>query len=358
MSGTNSDSDSAGSNGSETSYSDDGHDGTSTSENTVTSLTDQQAQEQNGHQNREIASESTARVQETKKSEKRPSETLEAPNSKKKIKKSPKAQVPNQERNDDDTKNKKFDLTTVTGQMAANKGMSRVKAKNEAKREYNRRNAARARARNKNMVEDLQNKVAELTKRTEMWEKENSVLKAQLEVLTHQNTDLQSLQTSSSPSTSAVSQLHQKLPPAPAPAAAIDVGLAQQLVELLVRQQQAPTQTLQSGHQPAPAPKPAHAQNPPVGALDALSHLAYMMQQQQPQQQNQQRRQELNPSGQSAMNQRIMTASQPHQFQLLPLSLTQTVLQQQEPPKVDMTALLRTMSPQEIYSMLQERERR
>jgi hypothetical protein len=44
------------------------------------------------------------------------------------------------------------DLTTMEGQLAANPGMSIDKAKSEAKREYNRRNAKKARARKSSMA--------------------------------------------------------------------------------------------------------------------------------------------------------------------------------------------------------------
>jgi hypothetical protein len=82
------------------------------------------------------------------------------------------------------------DLTTQEGQMAMNPKLTSLEAGTEAKREYNRRNAARARKRNKHMVGDLQEKVHTLTKRTEDLQKFNDVLQAQLEVLQTQNRDL------------------------------------------------------------------------------------------------------------------------------------------------------------------------
>jgi hypothetical protein len=82
------------------------------------------------------------------------------------------------------------DPTTTEGQMAMNPNMTLKAACTEAKREYNRRNAARARKRNKNMVGDLQEKVHSLTRRAEDLQRSNDVLQAQLEVLQSQNRDL------------------------------------------------------------------------------------------------------------------------------------------------------------------------
>jgi len=79
-----------------------------------------------------------------------------------------------------------LDMATVEGQLASDPGLSLEDAKLQAKREYNRQNAARARVRNKEMVEDLQKKVAFLTKRTEDLQRENEVLHAQVKVLQSQ----------------------------------------------------------------------------------------------------------------------------------------------------------------------------
>jgi hypothetical protein len=82
------------------------------------------------------------------------------------------------------------DPTTPEGQMAMNPKLTAKAAGTEAKREYNRRNAARARKRNKHMVGGLQEKVHSLTKRAEDLQRSNDVLQAQLEVLQSQNRDL------------------------------------------------------------------------------------------------------------------------------------------------------------------------
>jgi hypothetical protein len=67
------------------------------------------------------------------------------------------------------------------GQFAANTTQTDL-AKVEAKREYNRRNAARARVRNKSMVGELHQKCTALQQRTENLERENQVLRAQLDI--------------------------------------------------------------------------------------------------------------------------------------------------------------------------------
>jgi hypothetical protein len=82
------------------------------------------------------------------------------------------------------------DPTTTEGQMSLNPNISANAACTEAKREYNRRNAARARTRNKHMVGDLQEKVHSLTRCAEDLQRSNDVLQAQLEVLQSQNRDL------------------------------------------------------------------------------------------------------------------------------------------------------------------------
>jgi hypothetical protein len=90
---------------------------------------------------------------------------------------------------DDDTAEEdgEHDLTTPEGQMAMNPKLTAKAAATEAKREYNRRNAARARKRNKSMVGGLQEKIHSLTKRTEDLQNSNEMLTAQLEVLQTQN---------------------------------------------------------------------------------------------------------------------------------------------------------------------------
>jgi hypothetical protein len=113
------------------------------------------------------------------------------------------------------------DPTTPEGQMAMNPKLTAKAAGTEAKREYNRRNAARARKRNKHMVGGLQEKVHSLTKRTEDLQRSNDVLQAQLEVLQSQNRDLlvrrpdtetkAQVQPSSSSSNDIMSQLLEQL---------------------------------------------------------------------------------------------------------------------------------------------------
>jgi hypothetical protein len=61
--------------------------------------------------------------------------------------------------------------------------MSEDDARVNAKREYNRQNAARARVRNKDMVRQLQEKVEFLTNRAQQLEQANEVLRAQLDVM-------------------------------------------------------------------------------------------------------------------------------------------------------------------------------
>jgi hypothetical protein len=111
------------------------------------------------------------------------------------------------------------DLTTPEGQMAMNPKLTSKAAATEAKREYNRRNAARARKRNKHMVGGLQEKVHSLTKRTEDLQRSNDVLQAQLEVLQTQNRELLVLRPDTEPkaqvkslsSNDTMSQLLEKL---------------------------------------------------------------------------------------------------------------------------------------------------
>lgn len=74
-------------------------------------------------------------------------------------------------------------LCTVEGQLASNPNMSREEAKEAAKKEYNRRNAARARVRNKDMVKSLQKRVNELTHMVTQLQRTNDVLRSQIDVM-------------------------------------------------------------------------------------------------------------------------------------------------------------------------------
>jgi hypothetical protein len=108
------------------------------------------------------------------------------------------------------------DPTTPEGQMAMNPKLTLKVAATEAKREYNRRNAARARKRNKHMVGGLQEKVNLLTKRTDELQRSNDVLQAQLEVLQTQNRDLLAIRPDTEPKAQAqtsnpMSQLFEQL---------------------------------------------------------------------------------------------------------------------------------------------------
>jgi hypothetical protein len=108
------------------------------------------------------------------------------------------------------------DPTTPEGQMAMNPKLTLKAAATEAKREYNRRNAARARKRNKHMVGGLQEKVHLLTKRTEEFQRSNDVLQAQLEVLQTQNRDLLAIRSDTEPkakvqTSNTMSQLYEQL---------------------------------------------------------------------------------------------------------------------------------------------------
>ena len=81
-------------------------------------------------------------------------------------------------------------LTTPEGQMQKNPYMTYEEARIAAKREYNRRNAARARVRSKKLVDDLQQKVYKLTHEVGQLKNANQGLKAQVESLTKNNNDL------------------------------------------------------------------------------------------------------------------------------------------------------------------------
>ena len=79
-----------------------------------------------------------------------------------------------------------FDLTTVSGQAAAHPDWSLQNCRAAAKKEYNRRNAARARIRNKNLMADLQARVVHMSQREEALLNENSLLRAQVQVYKEQ----------------------------------------------------------------------------------------------------------------------------------------------------------------------------
>jgi hypothetical protein len=82
------------------------------------------------------------------------------------------------------------DLTTQEGQMKMHPTMTAEVGATEARREYNRRNAARARKRNKLMVGDLQDSVGSLTKRVGDLQRSNDMLQTQLKVLQTHNRDI------------------------------------------------------------------------------------------------------------------------------------------------------------------------
>jgi hypothetical protein len=82
------------------------------------------------------------------------------------------------------------DLITHEGQMTMNPKLTAHEGAIEARREYNRRNAAITRKRNKLMVDDLQENVESLTKLIENLQNSNDVLHTQLKVLQTQNQDI------------------------------------------------------------------------------------------------------------------------------------------------------------------------
>jgi hypothetical protein len=82
------------------------------------------------------------------------------------------------------------DLGTTEGQLHARPGVTPDDAKTAAKREYNRRNAARARMRNKGVVSDLQKKIANLAQHEAELQRANEVLQVQVKVLERQYQDL------------------------------------------------------------------------------------------------------------------------------------------------------------------------
>jgi hypothetical protein len=82
------------------------------------------------------------------------------------------------------------DLTTQVGQMTSHPNMTTEAAATEARREYNRCNAARARKRNRLMVVDLQENVGSLTKRVGDLQRANHMLQTQLKVLQTHTRDI------------------------------------------------------------------------------------------------------------------------------------------------------------------------
>jgi hypothetical protein len=92
----------------------------------------------------------------------------------------------------------------VEGRLAKNSGLRREDAKAAEKREYNRVNAARARLRNKEMVEELQKNVIDLNAHIVELERSNEILRAQVEVLGSRSQSL--LTTSQVPTAAAPEQ--------------------------------------------------------------------------------------------------------------------------------------------------------
>lgn len=80
------------------------------------------------------------------------------------------------------------EMTTVEGQLRVNPQLTYDEALEAARREYNRRNAARARLRSKHLFRDLQEKCSELSKKIERLTRENTSLKAELSSLRKQKT--------------------------------------------------------------------------------------------------------------------------------------------------------------------------
>jgi hypothetical protein len=103
----------------------------------------------------------------------------------------PKHATKKQKRSDEDTDfNGGTEPTTIEGQLALYPDLTEEQAKVAAKREYNRRNAALIRERNKNMVEVLQERVWCLTNRADDLSRSNNDLKSQVDVLQTENREL------------------------------------------------------------------------------------------------------------------------------------------------------------------------
>jgi len=160
-------------------------------------------------------------------------------------------------------------LTTPEGQLAKNPGITAEQACVAAKREYNRRNAMRARKRAKGKMEDLQQQALSLKKDVSKLRETNDQLQAKLATLKEQNRDLirigqeQRRDTISSSNKPPSSTLSQSAPPAqfrpPAPRAAAAGATSSSLQQLLI----SALETLQ-------APK---APPPPQPPMDQLSQL-------------------------------------------------------------------------------------
>lgn len=72
-------------------------------------------------------------------------------------------------------------LTTEEGQLEENPYYTLDQAREAAKREYNRRNAARGRIRRKSLLSDLQDKCTSMESEMQALKRENSALKAEIE---------------------------------------------------------------------------------------------------------------------------------------------------------------------------------
>ena len=110
-----------------------------------------------------------------------------------------------------------LDLTTVSGQLSQNSHLTPEQAKMAAKREYNRRNAARARIRNKNLMTELQERCTRLTTTTEELERENEILRAQLEIFRGQGAIPGTARAAQRPRQQAASPTMSAQPPPPPP---------------------------------------------------------------------------------------------------------------------------------------------
>ena len=110
-----------------------------------------------------------------------------------------------------------LDLTTVSGQLSQNSHLTPEQAKMAAKREYNRRNAARARIRNKNLMTELQERCTRLTTTTEELERENEILRAQLEIFRGQGAIPGTARAAQRPKQQAASPTMSAQPPPPPP---------------------------------------------------------------------------------------------------------------------------------------------
>jgi hypothetical protein len=104
--------------------------------------------------------------------------------------------------NDDDCSQRA--LATVAGQLARNPSFSVDEARDAAKREYNRLNAARARVRQKDRLQTLEHDYAKLSELTTRLQRENDILKSQLDVLLQTSSSNNKSASSSSSSTTVI----------------------------------------------------------------------------------------------------------------------------------------------------------